>query len=331
MKDLPKITIITPSYNQGQYIEDTILSVLNQNYPNLEYIIIDGGSTDNTVAIIKKYEDRIHYWVSEKDTGQSNAINKGFKIATGEIINWINSDDQLMPGALMAVAKQFKNNPDAIMIHGRIEYFGETTSYYSRNLPLKDIETRYAAHICMPQPATFYKKQLLDEQGLLDESLHFSMDTDLFIRAGLNYKIVQVDNVFSRFRLHAASKSVSAFNKKFLDDNAIIFSRVLASVKADKEIAVLQKLRLYTTPAYLYNKSVKQFDSGKLLFYFLLHRLSTLYFQGEKAEFKKIFSYLLSNHTVLLLQSGKIILYRMSLALPKDFLHRLAKRRDKVV
>ena len=89
----PRISIITPSYNQGGYIEDTILSVINQDYPNLEYIIIDGGSTDNTVDIIQKYSDRIDYWISEKDTGQSNAINKGFRKATGDIINWINSDD----------------------------------------------------------------------------------------------------------------------------------------------------------------------------------------------------------------------------------------------
>jgi glycosyltransferase involved in cell wall biosynthesis len=329
MKDFPKITIITPSYNQGQYIENTILSILNQDYPNLEYIIIDGGSTDNTVAIIKKYEERIHYWVSEKDSGQSNAINKGFKIASGDIVNWINSDDQLMPGALMSLAKRFQENPDAIMIHGRIEYFGETTPYYSRNLSVKDIETRYAAHICMPQPATFYRKQLLDEQGLLDESLHFSMDTDLFIRAGLHYTIVQVEDVFSRFRLHAASKSVSAFNKKFLDDNTVIFSKVLATLGAEKEIAVLQKLTLYTAPASLYNKPLRTFDSRKLLFYFLAHRLSTLYFQGYKKEFKQVFNYLLVTNPFALARQVKLIIYRLSLFLPSQFLHSLTKKRDR--
>jgi glycosyltransferase involved in cell wall biosynthesis len=329
VKDLPKITIITPSYNQGQYIEDTILSILNQDYPNLEYIIIDGGSTDNTVATIKKYAERIHYWVSEKDSGQSNAINKGFKIASGDIINWINSDDQLMPGALAAVAKRFQENPHAMMIHGRIEYFGETTPYYSRNLSVKDIETRYASHICMPQPATFYRKQLLDEQGLLDESLHFSMDTDLFIRAGLHYKIVQVEDVFSRFRLHATSKSVSVFNKKFLDDNAVIFSKVLATLGAEKEIAALQKLTLYTAPGSLYNKPLRPFDSKKLLFYFLAHRLSTLYFQGYKKEFKQIFNYLLVKKPFALVRQVKLIIYRLSLFLPSQFLHSLTKKRDR--
>lgn len=327
---LPRITIITPSYNQGQYIEETILSVINQDYANLEYIIIDGGSTDNTVDIIKKYADRVAYWVSEKDTGQSNAINKGFRKATGDIINWINSDDQLQPGALQKIAQNFLQHPDAIMVHGRIEYFGETTPYYSRNLPQKDLVTRYAAHICMPQPACFYKKKLIDEQGLLDESLHFSMDTDLFIRAGLYYSIVQSEDIFARFRLHANSKSVSAFSKNFLSDNAIIFSRVLTTLGDEKGIAELKKIDLYTEPAYLYNKVVRKFNTRKLVFYFLAHRLSTLYFQGEKKEFKKIFTHLLRKHTASLLQSPKLLVYRMSLFLPSNFLHSLAKKRDNV-
>ncbi len=326
---LPSITIVTPSYNQGQYIEETILSVINQDYPNLEYIIIDGGSTDNTVDIIKKYKDRITYWVSEKDSGQSNAINKGFSKATGDIINWINSDDQLVAGALQGVAKRFRENPDALMVHGRIEYFGETSNYYSKNYTKKDLETRYAAHICMPQPACFYKKQLLDEQGLLDESLHFSMDTDLFVRAGLHYKIVQVEDVFARFRLHAASKSVSSFSQKFLTDNAVIFSRVLDTLDAEKEIEELKSLGLYTPATFLYNKPSKQFNTTKLIFYFLSHRLSTLYFHGNRKEFKTIFAHLLKYHTGLLLQSGKLITYRLLLFLPAGFLHRITKVNNK--
>lgn len=162
---IPRITIITPSYNQGAYIEDTILSVLNQDYPNLEYIIIDGGSNDQTIDIIKKYSDRISYWVSEKDRGQSHAINKGFERATGEIINWINSDDQLMPDTLHKLAAAFTADPELMMLHGRIEYFGETKPYYSVNLPAKDLDTRYVSHICMPQPATFYDDACSSNRG----------------------------------------------------------------------------------------------------------------------------------------------------------------------
>jgi glycosyltransferase involved in cell wall biosynthesis len=325
---LPKITIITPSFNQGQYIEDTILSVINQGYPNLEYIIIDGASTDNTVEILKKYNDKIDYWMSEKDRCHSEAINKGFRRATGEIINWINSDDQLMPGALHKIAEYFIKYPDAVMVHGRIEYFGETKKYYSRNHSKRDIETKYVSHICMPQPACFYKKQLIDEQGLTDETLLFSMDTDLFVRAGLHYKIVQVEDVFARFRLHAASKSVSAFSEKFLTDNAVICSRVLKTLGAESAIEELRSLGLYSEPTHLYNKPVRSFDSGKIIFYFLAHRLSTLHFRGDKKEFKRIFSHLLRKYTLLLLRSGKLLLFRLTLFMPRNFLHSLAIRKD---
>lgn len=325
MTALPLITIITPSFNQGNYIEDTILSVLNQDYPNLEYIIIDGGSTDQTVDIIKKYSDRISYWVSGKDRGQSHAINKGFERATGEIINWINSDDQLMPGTLHKLAALFNADPELMMVHGRIEYFGETRPYYSVNLPAKDLDTRYISHICMPQPATFYRRQLLLEQGLLDESLHFSMDTDLFVRAGLHYKIRQSNEVFARFRLHAASKSVSAFNKNFLKDNAVIFSKTITSLGLKQAIAEMKQLDLYTAPSELYKPSGRTFDGNKMVFYFLQHRLSTLYFQGERKEFKRLFRFLLRQHTGLLLGAYKLWVYRFSLLLPAGFMHQLAK------
>lgn len=321
---LPKITIITPSYNQGQFIEETILSVINQGYPNLEYIIIDGGSTDNTVDVIKKYEKYIHYWVSEKDTGQANAINKGLKIATGQIINWLNSDDVLLPGALALVAQRFAEHPGAIIIHGRIQYFG-AASYYSQNIPQKDLEIRYAAHICMPQPACFFKKKLIDEQGLLDESMHFSMDTDLYVRAGLHYQLAQVDDVFAKFRLHESSKSVSVFNKTFLEDNKRIFSRVLSTLSATSEIEGLKKLGLFVEPDYFYSPPAKHFDTNKLLFYFLAHRMLTLHNHGDKVTFKKIFNYALKNNPGLILHSKKLLLYRISLFLPSGVLHSLAR------
>ena len=322
----PRITIVTPSFNQGDYIEDTILSVLNQDYPNLEYIIIDGGSTDQTVGIIKKYSDRLHYWVSEKDSGQSNAINKGFARATGEIINWLNSDDQLMPGTLFRLATLFNDNPDCMIVHGRIEYFGETTPYYSVNIPKKDLRTRYVSHICMPQPACFYRRTLLVEQGLLDESLHFSMDTDLFIRAGLHYKLVQVEEVFARFRLHAASKSVSSFNKRFLDDNARIFSKVLFTLGAQKEIGYLQQLGLYTQPDSGYNQPGTAFNSRDMLFYFLQHRLFTLHHHGATADFKRIFRFLFQHYPAKTLRATKLMAYRILLFLPPGFTHRLSKK-----
>ncbi|MFW5887134.1 MAG: glycosyltransferase, partial [Bacteroidota bacterium] len=124
----PKITFVTPSYNQGEFIEDTILSIINQNYPNLEYIIIDGGSKDNTVEIIKKYEQHITFWVSEKDNGQSHAINKGFARATGAWGIWINSDDMLAPGALHKIAERLARAPKSTMLMGQyheVDRYGE--------------------------------------------------------------------------------------------------------------------------------------------------------------------------------------------------------------
>ncbi len=325
MSTLPIITIITPSFNQGEYIENTILSVLNQGYPNLEYIIIDGGSDDKTVEIIKKYSNKISYWVSEKDRGQSHAINKGFQRATGEIINWINSDDQLMPGTLFKLAAEFTADPDLVMLHGRIEYFGETTPYNSVNLPKRDLGIRYVSHICMPQPATFFRRKLIVELGLLDESLHFSMDTDLFVRVGLNYKIKMTDEVFARFRLHAASKSVSAFNKNFLKENAIIFSKTIKTLGLTNAIAEMRQLGLYTEPYVLYNSVTLQFKENKMIFYFLTHRLSTLYFHGEREEFKRIFRFLLLHHTSMVFCNLKLWVYRISLLFSSGFLHRFSK------
>ncbi len=211
---LPKISIVTPSYNQGQFLEDTIQSVLNQGYSNLEYIIIDGCSTDNSVEIIKKYADKLAYWVSEPDSGQSEAINKGFRRAGGEILAWINSDDVYYPGVLARIAKYFTNHSEIDFLFGYHDDIDENGRVFRKGtyLPYVPHAFRHGfAQIC--QPTSFWRRQVWEQCGPLDESIHLSMDYDLFCRVvkqGLCIRSIPIR--VCQFRYHASSKSV--MNKK---------------------------------------------------------------------------------------------------------------------
>lgn len=181
-KDVPKISIVTPSYNQGKFIEETIRSVLLQGYPNLEYIIIDGGSTDNTVEIIKKYKPWITYWVSEKDRGQCHAINKGFARATGDIFAWLCSDDVYAPGALHRVAENLGNKESAMLVGDSIITHGPNTlegTLDRRQPSFADMAYNVKT---FPQPSTFWTRDLWETAGTLREDLYFVMDYDLWLR-----------------------------------------------------------------------------------------------------------------------------------------------------
>jgi glycosyltransferase involved in cell wall biosynthesis len=214
----PKISIVTPSYNQGQYIEQTILSIINQNYPNLEYIIIDGGSTDNTVEIIRKYEKHITYWVSEKDKGQSEAINKGLAKCTGEIFNWINSDDYLEENSLWVIGKLFaEKQPDMLM--GYLRVFDEDNKekeQICRATVQENAERELIFHEIV-QPSTFYSMNIIKNLGnQVAENLRCVMDLDLWWRFRFcfpNSKIIYTDELLAHFRHHSTSKSVSEFAK----------------------------------------------------------------------------------------------------------------------
>lgn len=211
----PKISIITPSFNQGRYIEQTIQSVLNQNYPNLEYIIIDGGSTDETVEIIKKYEKHLAYWISEKDKGQTDAINKGFATCTGEIFNWLNSDDYYEPNTLHRVAEAFKNNENISVVCG-MEWGFQDNNPNERVLHAGSIikENVYQTILTgiIDQPCTFFLRAAIEPFFPLDISLRYVMDRQLWWSYLLKFgqdNILQTDEVFTNFRLHSNSKSVA--------------------------------------------------------------------------------------------------------------------------
>ena len=214
---LPRITIVTPSLNQGAFLEQTIISVLSQNYPNLEYIIVDGGSNDNSVEIIKKYQDYLAYWVSEKDAGQTDAIAKGFARATGDILAWLNSDDQYLPGTLVRIGSYFSNNPQSEFVYGDCFLL---FSDGSRKLK-KKIDFNYSialyAYGMIPQPSAFWRRKIYDASGGLDISLHYAMDYDLFLRMAKVGVITHLRKPLSLFRLHLNSKSVANADR-FSDD-----------------------------------------------------------------------------------------------------------------
>lgn len=211
-KDLfyPKITIVTPSYNQGRFLERTILSVLNQNYPNLEYIIIDGGSEDNSVDIIKKHENYLHYWVSEPDKGQSDAINKGFLLSSGEILAWINSDDTYLPGAFQTVANLF-NSKKADMIYGRCYLVDEHDYAFSEAKVTPFNFTDYMlGFFTIPQPSAFWRREIFFNAGMLNVSNYTCMDYELWLKFAMQgARITYYDAPLANFRLHVESISGS--------------------------------------------------------------------------------------------------------------------------
>ena len=238
-KRLPKISIITPSYNQGEYIGQTIRSVLDQNYPNLQYLVIDGGSTDNTLRILKSYGKKIE-WISEKDNGQSDAINKGLKMAKGDIVSYLNSDDILLPNALRIVSEYFMNNQKVLWLTGYcsiIDHEGkETRGIISKWKSLwlymheKVINNRNILLIFnyIAQPSTFLKKEVIDIVGNFDENLCYTMDYDYWLRLSLNYKLNIVRKELSSFRLQKKSKSVSNVKKSF-EESYLVASRYTSS------------------------------------------------------------------------------------------------------
>lgn len=228
----PRISIITPSFNQGQFIEQTILSIINQGYPNLEYIIIDGGSNDETVDIIKKYKDNLTYWVSEKDNGQAHAINKGLRYCTGDIFNWINSDDYLEEGALFAIADGFKE-PAIDMIAGAVQNFdknGPTKLYVNQNLSLKNIfgsDMPFIYH----QPGVWIRLNDVKATSPFREDYHFCFDYDFMLRHLVEHSSVKyIDKTIAHFRIHNDSKTV-AQSEKFNHDLKKIYHDFYVSQK----------------------------------------------------------------------------------------------------
>ncbi len=224
--NFPKLSIVTPSFNQGHFIEETIQSVLNQNYPNLEYIVIDGGSTDNTLEIIKKHQQHLTYWLSEKDKGQANAINKGLCLCTGDIFNWLNSDDYLEPGALHKIASSFADEQVQI-VAGKVRNFSKTEEEIipNQNLSAKGLMC-WEPGVKFVQPGVWMRRGLIEKCGGIDERFHYAFDWDLYIRYLYHFpKVKEIDDLLIHFRLHHQSKTQS-FLSRFADEEREIIEKI---------------------------------------------------------------------------------------------------------
>lgn len=209
--DIPLVSIITPSFNQGRFLEETIRSVLSQDYPALEYIIVDGGSTDGSLDIIQRYQDRLAWWVSEADRGQTDAINKGFSRATGDILAWINSDDTYQPGAVSQAVAFLGSHPEVGMVYGDANLIDEQGGYLGR-FPARQTDYRrlLRGYVHIPQQAAFFRAVLWRQVGPLDPSFYFAMDYDLWVRLAKISTLKYTPHLWANFRLHGQGKSVAS-------------------------------------------------------------------------------------------------------------------------
>lgn len=207
MSDLPLVSIITPSYNQARFLEATLRSVLDQDYPNLEYLVVDGASTDGSVDIIYRYVDRLTWWVSEKDSGQSEAINKGLRKSRGEFVGWLNSDDVYLPGVVSAAVAVFRSNPTAGVVYGdalAIDAEGRSLNLmHARQYSLLDL----MAFNIICQPAAFMRRSVVEQVDYLNPKYHLLMDNMLWIKMAATSPLIYVPQVWASARYHDQAKN----------------------------------------------------------------------------------------------------------------------------
>jgi len=280
MKKKLKISTIVPNLNNGHFLDQNLRSIINQNYSNLEIIVIDGGSTDNSIDIIKKYEDKLHYWISEPDSGQSEAINKGLKVATGDIINWLNSDDYLEDGALTQIADIFQKT-NANVVCGRSNIVQDNkilkntngTDIYINNL------AKTIGWARIDQPETYFRGHVLKSIKPLNKNLHFNMDKDLWIRYLTKFgleSVIKTEDIFVNFRLHANSKTVSQSSSFNQERNSYYYQ--LALLLPEKKYA------LFLENNYSINKNLEvTIDIKNTLLFAVLNYFFVLLFNEAYA------------------------------------------------
>lgn len=240
------ISVITPSFNQGRFIKATLDSVLKQDYTHIEHIIMDGGSTDETVDILKNYADPRLQWISEPDKGQSDAINKGLRMAKGDILAYLNSDDLYLEGTLAFVADYFYTYPEIDLIYGNCSAIDSAGQSLPTSLTAEPFHLRnfFVKRPYIPQPSTFWRRSVIEQIGLFDESLHYAMDRDYWLRAAAaGFKFQYINKNLAAFRFHEDSKTVSQ-GGKFWSNVRTIIDKVYAMPDLPTEISALKPLAI---------------------------------------------------------------------------------------
>ncbi len=246
--DLPRVSIVTPSFNQAAFLEETIRSVLAQDYPRIEYLIVDGGSTDGSVQIIQKYADNLAWWVSEKDQGQTEALNKGFAHASGQIFAWLNSDDTYQPGAVSAAVAFLRQHPEIGLVYADANFIDESGKRIGQ-FPAAQTDYRRLrqGYVHIPQQSAFFRADLWRQVGPLDPSFYFAMDYDLWVRIARRAPIHYLSGqVWANFRLHSHGKTIAADERCWPEmlrvhyrDGGSFFSILVAKYYLRKLIAPL--------------------------------------------------------------------------------------------
>lgn len=224
---LPLVSIVTPSLNQSKFLEETLRSVLEQDYPRIEYIVMDGGSSDETGKILERYADRLAYWESQLDHGQAHAINKGLRQASGELLGWLNADDLLLPGAVTRSVQAFENHPEVDVVYSRLERINSDGFLIPTPRLPKDRIVFSLEHVVgecvVNQPGSLWRREAMERSGLLDETLEYALDYEYWIRLALNgSKFLRLEEPAARFRVSAGSKTVAHSAAMAVEQEAVL-------------------------------------------------------------------------------------------------------------